>query len=108
MHRPSVHSLLITLCVRGALSAAPLRVDPLSAHCLRVLLCLRRAAACSSRSLSRPTFRARSTLCVRQVPRCTCLHSKLQTRRWPNAKLLERRCHMMLGAVFDRWKVISF
>ena len=41
---------------------------------------------------------------VETAPRCTCVHSKLETRRWPNPKLIERRCHAVLDLVFNRWK----
>ena len=41
---------------------------------------------------------------VETAPQCTCMHSKLETRRWPNPKLIERRCHAVLDLVFNRWK----
>jgi hypothetical protein len=41
---------------------------------------------------------------VETVPPCSGLHSKLNSRHWPNIKQLQARCNDVLLRVFHRWK----
>ena len=41
---------------------------------------------------------------IGNVPPCSGLHSKLRTRKWPNTKLIARRCAAILTPVFHRWQ----